>query len=282
MKIKHVPVMYKQVLENLPQKLDLFMDGTVWHAWHAKLIKERYSNVDIIAIDKDKNMLDIAKENLWTENIIYIQDSYKNLENILGNKKVDAILLDLWVNMEHFKDAKRWFSMKKDGPLDMRFDTNQKISAEFVLKNYTERQLYSILEMYWDFKGTYLKNIVKAIIKEKEKIKSTKDLVEVLKGIWISFKKIAVVFQVLRIEVNNELEQLEVFLDKFYKYLQPNWRCLIITYHSIEDKLVKDRFKQLDKNWFKNITKKVIFPLFEEIKANKASRSAKLRVIEKI
>lgn len=282
MKIKHVPVMYEEVLKNLPQNLELFMDGTVWHAWHSRLVKEKFDNVNIIAVDKDVNMLKVAKENLQDKDINYIHNSYKNLEDILKDKKVDAILLDLWVNMEHLKDAKRWFSIKYDGPLDMRFDINQKITAEFILKNYTEDKLAGILEAYWDFRWTYLQNIVRSIIKSRSKLKSTKDLVDVLKQTWLSSKKIAVVFQVLRIEVNNELEQLERFLEKFPSYLRNNGRCLIITFHSIEDRLVKNRFKELDKNWFKNITKKVIFPSLTEITANKAAKSAKLRIIEKI
>ena len=282
MEIKHLPVMYKEVLENLPRKLDLFMDWTVWHAWHSKLIKEKFTNVRIIAVDKDLNMLKVAEKNLQGDDVKYIQSSYKDLENILGNEKVDAILLDLWVNMEHFKDAERWFSIKNNGPLDMRFDKRQNITAEFILKNYAEDKLSNILERYWDFKWEYLQNITRAIIKWRSKLKWTKDLVEVLKKVWLSFKKIAVVFQVLRIEVNKELEQLEIFLDKFPSYLKENGRCLIITYHSIEDRLVKNRFKELDKNWFKNLTKKVIFPSLEEIRKNKASRSAKLRIIKKI
>ncbi len=282
LKIQHVPVMYNEVLSNLPKNLKTFMDGTVWHAWHSKLVRQEFENVHVIAVDRDPNIIQIAKTNLWNDRVDYVQDSYQNLESILDSKQVDAILLDLWVNMEHFKDAERWFSIKYNWPLDMRFDTNQKITAEFILKNYTEDKLSNILEKYWDFKGTYLQNIVKAIIKSRSSLKSTDDLVNVLKNTWLSSKKIAVVFQVLRIEVNKELEQLEIFLDKFPEYLEKNGRCLIITYHSIEDRLVKRKFKELDKNGFKNLTKKVIFPSMEEIKQNKASRSAKLRIIEKI
>lgn len=281
-KIEHIPVMCNEVLLNLPNDLTLFMDGTVWHAWHSKLVKQKYENVHIIAVDKDSSIIKIAQAKLWNDKVSYVNDSYKNLESILGEKQVDAILLDLWVNMEHFKDPKRWFSIKQDWPLDMRFDTNQKITAEFILKNYNEDKLSNILEKYWDFKWTYLQNITKAIIKSRSLLKSTSDLVKVLKNAWLSLNKIAVVFQVLRIEVNEELKQLEIFLDKFPKYLKKNGRCLIITYHSIEDRLVKKRFRELDKNWFRNLTKKVIFPSLEEIKKNKASKSAKLRIIEKI
>lgn len=280
----HVPVMAKEVIENLPENLDLMMDGTVWHGWHSNLILSNFDKVRLVAVDRDPNIIQIAKRNLekYEDRVEFVNDSYKNLENILKGRKVDAILLDLWVNMEHFKDPKRWFSIKYDGPLDMRFDINQKKTALYVLKNYTPEQLENILAKYGDFKWPLLKNIVKTIISNRHKLSTTLTLKNILKQIWLSEKKIAVVFQVIRIETNNELEQLEEFLYKFQDYLNSWWRCLIITYHSIEDRLVKNRFKELDGKWFKNITKKVIFPTWEEIQKNKASRSAKLRIIERI
>lgn len=282
-KIKHVPVMWKEILEWTDIWPKLIMDGTVWHAGHSKLLLEKYKEVRLIAVDRDKNILSKAKENLkdYLDRVEFVLSSYGKLENILKSK-VDIILLDLGVNMEHFKDASRGFSIKKNGPLDMRFDQSQKITAEYILKNYSQSKLEEILTKWGDFKWKVLNDIVKAIVKGRHSLKTTFDLVNVLKQAWINLKKIAVVFQVLRIETNKELEQLEEFLEKFPDYLNDGWRCLIITYHSIEDRLVKNCFKQLDKNWFKNLTKKVIFPSLEEIKTNKASRSAKLRIIEKI
>jgi len=283
-KIVHVPVMYDKVLENLPSNLNLMMDGTTGHGGHSKMILEKNPNVHLIAVDRDPNIIKVAQTNLsiFQDRIQFVQSSYWELEKILQDKKVDFILLDLWVNMEHFKDASRWFSIKKDGPLDMRFDTNQKNTALYILKNYRQDQLEQMLSKWWDFKWKLLQDIVRAIIKWRHNLKTTFDLKNLLKTINLSEKKIAVVFQSLRIEVNQELEQLEMFLDKFTDYLNSWWRCQIITYHSIEDRLVKNRFKELDKNWFKNLTKKVIFPSKEEIEHNKASRSAKLRIIEKL
>ena len=279
----HVPVMAKEVLENLPLEAKLVMDGTVWHGWHSALILSNFPGVNLIAVDRDPNIIQVAKKNLseWSDRIEFVNDSYKNLETILKDRKIDGILLDLGVNMEHFKDPKRGFSIKYDWPLDMRFDTNQKITALYILKNYSPEQLEVILEKYGDFHGLLLRKIVKQMIVSRHKLSTTFSLKEILKQIWLSEKKIAVVFQVLRIETNKELEQLEVFLQKFPDYLQPGGRCLIITYHSIEDRLVKNRFKELDKNGFKHITKKVIFPTWEEIQKNKAARSAKLRILEK-
>jgi len=276
--------MYKEVLENMPDKLDLVMDGTVWHAGHSKLILESYPTARLIAVDRDSKILEIAKKNLeeYVDRVEFVRESYGEIDKILKNRKVDMILLDLWVNMEHFKDASRGFSIKKDGPLDMRFDINQKITALYILKNYNQSQLEEMLSKWWDFKWKLLQEIVRAIIKWRYKLKTTFDLKNLLKTIKLSEKKIAVVFQALRIEVNKELDQLVNFLEKFGNYLNSGWRCMIITYHSIEDRLVKNKFKELDKNWFKNITKKVIFPSLEEIEKNKPSRSAKLRIIEKL
>lgn len=280
--VKHVPVMVKEIVENLPENMNIFVDWTVWHAWHFKFLLESYKNVKFIWIDRDANMLNIAKKTIWENlnNIYLFNDSYSNLHDILWNEKVDAIFLDLWVNMQHFKEAERWFSIKKDGPLDMRFDKSQFVTAEYIIKNYKKSELERIFINYWDFKWKVLEIIISIIIKFKWK--NTVELVKQLQKEWLSLKKIAVVFQVLRIEVNKELENLELFLDEFPDYLQKNWRCLIITYHSIEDRLVKNKFKELDKKWFKNLTKSVIFPTLEEIKRNKASRSAKLRILQKI
>jgi len=280
--MRHVPVMWKEVLENLPEKLNVFMDGTLWHAGHTKLIIENKSPNKVIWVDKDPKIIKVAEKNLvWFDNVQFVNDSYKNLDKFLDSK-VSWMLLDLWVNMEHFKDASRGFSIKKDWPLDMRFDPNSWKTAKDILRTYSTAKLSEIFQKYWDFSWRLLDLIVSTIEKWRFWLETTYDLKNLLKNAWINEKKIAVIFQVLRIETNNELDQLEEFLSKFQDYLEIWWRCLIITYHSIEDRLVKNRFKELDKNWFKNLTKKVIFPTWAEIQKNRASRSAKLRVIEKV
>ncbi len=280
----HTPVMANKVLEKLPKTSKLILDWTLWHGWHSKLILSKFDTIKIIWVDRDQSIINIAKTRLsnFKDRITFIKESYKNLNTILRNKKIDAILLDLWVNMEHFKDPKRGFSIKYDWPLDMRFDTNSKITAKRILNNYTQDKLEIMFKKYWDFKWKLLDRIIKSLEKNKHHIETTFDLKYTLKNAWISEKKIAVIFQALRIETNNELNHLEVFLKTFKNYLNKWWRCLIITYHSVEDRLVKYSFKSLENEWFKNLTKKVIFPDYEEIKTNKASRSAKLRIVEKI
>jgi len=279
----HVPVMVKEVIDNLPKKLELMMDWTIWHGWHSKVILSTFKEVKIIGVDRDEKILAKARENLkdYEERVKFVCASYKDLEKILWSNKVDAILLDLGVNMEHFKDASRGFSIKHNGPLDMRFDNSGKITARWILSNYSSDKLKEVFEKWGDFKWEVLDKIVAVIVKNKWKIKTTFDLKNVLKPV-LSEKKLAVIFQALRIETNQELQQLEIFLKKFRNCLNEGGRCLIITYHSIEDRLVKNCFKELDWKWFKNLTKKVIFPSWDEIKKNKPSRSAKLRIIEKI
>lgn len=283
-KFEHVPVMYKEFLENLPNSIELYVDATLWQAWHCRMILEKFKDSYAIWVDKDKNMLDISRGNLseFKDRVEFIHSSYKNLSEILRDKKADLIFLDLGVNMYHFKDAKRWFSIKRNWPLDMRFDESQSITAKYILKNYTKEQLRDILERYWDFKWKLLLDISESIYKNKHKLNETRDLVELMNKYWISSRKIAVLFQVLRIEVNSELEDLKEFLSNFWEYLESWWRCLILTFHSIEDRIVKNCFRDMGKKWFINITKKVIFPSLEELRKNKASRSAKLRIIEKI
>jgi len=276
--------MANEVLQNIPSDAELVMDWTVGHGWHSWLILSTFPKVNVIAVDRDPDIIQVAKDKLAKRStrVQFVTDSYKNLDKILGREKVDGILLDLGVNMEHFKDPKRWFSIKYDWPLDMRFDITQPTTALYILKNYTFSQLEDIFQKYGDFHGVMLKQLIKKIISSRHQLSTTFSLKSILKEFGLSEKKIAVVFQVLRIETNKELEQLETFLQTFQDYLKPGGRCLIITYHSIEDRLVKNRFKELDKRGFAHLTKKVIFPTRDEIKKNKAARSAKLRILEKL
>jgi len=157
------------------------------------------------------------------------------------------MLLDLGVNMEHFKDSERGFSIKTDAPLDMRFDRNQPISAKDIVNHYSLEQLSHILISYGDYNQRSAEYLAKGIIEARKKklIETTQDLKEILLHLGSNQKKIAVIFQVLRIQTNKELEQLEVFLTRFGEQLTLGGRCAIITYHSIEDRITKLAFKTL-------------------------------------
>jgi 16S rRNA (cytosine1402-N4)-methyltransferase len=167
----------------------------------------------------------------------------------------------------------------------MRFDPKQYFKAEDLVNTYTKSQLSEIFQKYGDFSPRFSEFIADAIIsaRKKKKIQTTFGLKQILKDIRLNERKISVIFQTIRIEVNQELKELEIFLQKFVDYLNLGGRVFIISYHSIEDRLVKTYLKQLAKeNRLKIITKHVIKPDFEEIKKNRAARSAKLRIAEKI
>ena len=220
-----------------------------------------------------------------TSQITPIISSYAHIDQIWKQYgPFDFMLLDLGVNMEHFKDSQRGFSIKTDAPLDMRFSQDNSITAKDIVNKYSLEQLSDILISYGDYSPKSAEYLAKGIIQARQKrpIETTQQLTEVLSHLKCNQKKIAIIFQVLRIETNKELEQLEIFLTKFGERLTPWGRCAIITYHSIEDRITKLAFKALaESKSFQLINKKVIQPHYTEIQQNKAARSAKLRIIEK-
>lgn len=288
--MRHIPVLKNEIFENLPKKLNYYVDGTTWHAWHIQYILDNYKNtnpnkINIICFDIDSIILEKAKDYLrnYTNKFFFINKSYSELSNSLSNiwiDKVDYILLDLWVNLEHFKDKSRWFSIKYNEKLDMRYDTNQSLTAKILIDTYSEEDLHKIFINYWDFSENFSQKMAQEIIKNNKNINTTYELKDILRTLRLNEKKIAVVFQCIRIEVNNELKKLEQFLKNFDKHLNKWWRCAIITYHSIEDRIVKYKFKELTNQNFVLVNKHVIQPNYQETLQNPASRSAKLRIIE--
>lgn len=290
---RHVPVLAKEIYEHLPENLEIYFDGTLGHGWHVEYILsnlEEVRNVDnikVLWVDRDELILKKTKQilNKYKNKISFLNTSYADLESILWKQKADYFLLDLWVNMEHFKDVSRGFSIKWDADLDMRFDTRQKTTAYDIIEQYWLEKLSNMFNIYWDFSIKYSNLIAETIInhRKKTKIKTTWELKQILKQIWLNEKKIAVIFQCIRIEVNNELDELKSFLEVFPKYINKDWICAIITYHSIEDTIVKYAFKNLVETWkFELINKHVIKPTYQETLKNKASRSAKLRLIKSL
>lgn len=290
--IRHLPVLAEEIYLNLPSRLWYYFDWTLWHWWHVQYILDKFLNIGntdikVVWVDKDNDMLTKTKKLLSNyNNIVYFNESYYKIDSILSEARisnVDFILLDLWVNLEHFKDSERWFSIKFDAELDMRFDRKQSFSAKDLIANYTLDQLKWLFIKYWDFPVTYAHIIAEGILKARQKktILTTFQLKDLLRTLHLNEKKIAVIFQCIRIEVNSELQQLEEFLQKFPSFLSKWWRCSIITYHSIEDRIVKIAFKELSDTWkFRLVNKHVIKPTFREVQSNKAARSAKLRIIE--
>ena len=292
--IKHTPIMVKEIVSHVPENCKLYVDGTAGHGWHIAAITasgKLAEDAHIIAIDRDGQMLAKAREILvsvmsrqkWS--VMYVQDTYANIIDITGGKKIDFILLDIWVNMEHFKDGSRGFSVHEDAPLDMRFDTRSGETAGDILNTYDKVELIRMFVQYGDFSPKSSEYFTDHIIenRKKELFSTTKQLVDFLYGIWVRKNQLPIIFQCLRIQTNQELKQLEIFLQTFPDTIAVWGRCAIMTFHSTEDRIVKYAFKALEEKWkFKLVNKKVIAPHYTEVQKNRASRSAKLRIIEKV
>ena len=292
--LRHIPVLASEIYQHIPEGFSLSFDGTFWHWGHAEyfLSKEQekrdISQIKIIWTDVDEAMIQKAQSltKAYEKNIQIFHSSYARIDEI--SKEVwpfDFELLDLWVNLEHFKDGSRGFSIKTDASLDMRFDQWKTIqtASEWLQKVKPEILEQSLIQ-YGDFSEKTAEYLTKLLIEQRKKsvFSTTFELKDFLMNAHFNQKKIAVIFQVIRIMVNQELEQLEYFLERFPQTLKSGWRCAIITYHSIEDRMVKTIFKALaEQGGFHLVNKKVIVPHYTEVMRNKAARSAKLRVIEK-
>ena len=276
----HKPVMIQQILDNLPKNPKICVDWTLWHAGHSLAIYEHFKNIwqnpKFFGYDRDQKMIQKAQERIkdsWAD-ITLINKSYADIQG-----QFDYILLDIWVNMEHFKDESRGFSNKLDWPLDMRFDENQKFSAKDIVNWYSKQKLIDILKKRWDFDDKRWDWIAWAIISWRP-FETTWNLSKHLRENRVNEQKLAVIFQVLRIETNWELNELEKLLLKLDKILSTDWIAHIITYHSIEDRQVKQFVNNHPKLEF--VTKHVLKPTYQQVLENKAARSAKLRIITKI
>ena len=294
--LRHRPVLAKETYDNLPHPLKLSFDGTFWHGGHVEYffthLNEDYpkecKNLKIVACDVDKKVMNKWEEfvSVRKNQISFYHCSYANIKEISQKEWLfDFMLLDLWVNLEHFKDWSRGFSIKSDAPLDMRFDTSKWEPASHLINKWCKEELEEMLVKYGDFTPRNAEYVIKWIIEKRKKspIETTNDLTTTLHELWFWDKRIAVIFQAIRIQTNHELDQLETFLRDFWECLNISGRCAIMTYHSIEDRMTKLAFKALEENGdFHLVNKKVIQPNYKEIEANKAARSAKLRIVEKV
>ena len=308
MEFKHKPVMLEQCINGLNIKKDgIYVDGTLGGAGHSKEILKRLSNKGLlIGIDRDEDALNAAKENLKEfQNVIYVHNNHDNIKEILEELKidnVDGILLDLGVSSNQLDERNRGFSYLGENELDMRMDKSQKLTAKEVVNEYKEEDLANVIYEYGEerFSRQIAKNICKQR-KEKE-IKTTKELVDIIeKSIPKKFQNdghpAKRTFQAIRIEVNNEIKPLYNTVLNSIDCLKPGGRLAIITFHSLEDRAVKNAYieakgkctcpKDLPycvcgaKSLGEIITKKPIIATDEEIKENSRSKSAKLRIFER-
>ncbi len=291
----HTPVLLHEVCSFLDPESKLIVDCTLGHGGHAMALLALAKNAKLIGIDVDEHMMNKAKEIIGTKDkeqgtrisgrIQYVRGNYTDIQNILWWKKADFILNDLGVNLEHFKAVERGFSIRWMAPLDMRFDTTQATTAADIVNKYSIDQLQNIFEIYADFSSPKALELAQHIVttRKQKSIITTHDFKTVLNECGLGDKACTVIFQSLRIETNKEMDNLKTFLSAFPETLNSGWRCLVITYHSIEDRLVKQSFNELVETWkYKLVTKKPIKPSYKEVAANRAARSAKLRIIERI
>lgn len=286
----HSPVLFKEVLEYLNiKKNGIYVDGTVGLGGHSNQILEYLSNKGrLIGVDRDFRALEICKNNLnkKNQNFSLHNDSYDNINSILNSqniKTVDGILLDLGLSSYQLNDSERGFSFNSNGELDMRFDTSQSTKAKDILNHYETNQLADIIYKYGEERRSRViaKNIIK--VRPLEKISELVEAIRVSTPPKNRNKSIARVFQAIRITVNDELKKLDEFLSFFYKNLNMGGIIAIISFHSLEDRIVKHQFKKLEKeSVLKIITKKPITPSEKELNLNSRARSSKLRVAQKV
>ncbi len=287
---EHQPVMVSEVLSHLiTNPSGIYVDGTVGLGGHSKAILSSLNkNGHIIGIDRDDKALSVAEENLLriSTNFSLYNRSYTDIDIILkefGVETINGILLDLGLSTAQLNDQNRGFTFNGDGALDMRFNQQSGNTAEQILAYKTETEIADFIRLYSEER--YAKKIA-FNIKRAEKMVTVDDLREAIRRSTPPNKRnrtFARVFQAIRIMVNDELNQLRIFLDNFINLLCIGGRIVIISYHSLEDRLVKLAFKKLKtEDQFSILTKKPLVATSDEIAINSRSKSAKLRAVERI
>ena len=307
---KHYSVLLDETIENLNIKPDgIYLDGTLGGGGHSEAILKRLSPKGrLIGIDQDDAAIAAASERLavFGDRVTILRNNYRNARTALeqiGITKVDGIVLDLGVSSYQLDNEERGFSYRYDTNLDMRMDRRQSLTAKDIVKEYSEMELFHIIKDYGE--DQFAKNIAKHIVKarEKKKLETTFELNEIIKAA-IPAKMRAVgghpskrTFQAIRIECNKELEVLKDSMDEMIDMLSPGGRFCIITFHSLEDRIVKAAFRRNEnpcicppefpvctcgkKSKGKVISRKPILPSAKELEENSRSKSAKLRVFER-
>ncbi|HIT14360.1 MAG TPA: 16S rRNA (cytosine(1402)-N(4))-methyltransferase RsmH [Candidatus Scatomonas merdigallinarum] len=310
MDFKHTSVLLEETIENLRVKPEgVYVDGTLGGAGHALEVCRRLSAAGrLIGIDQDEDAIAAAEERLreYRDRVTILRSNYRCMVSELkkrGITAVDGILLDLGVSSHQLDEAERGFTYREDAPLDMRMDQRQELTAAGVVNTYSEERLYQVIRDYGEEK--FAKNIAKRICRERAEkpILTTGELVEIIKASIPAKMRVTGghpakrTFQAIRIEVNQELAVLEESLDGMIDFLREGGRLCVITFHSLEDRIVKNIFRRNEhpcicppefpvcvcgrkpKGFV--VTRKPVVPGEEELAANKRSKSAKLRVFER-
>ncbi len=308
MEFNHYSVLLGEAVEQLHIRPDgIYVDGTLGGAGHASEVCRRLTTGRLYGFDQDGAAIAAAGERLasFGEKAVVIRDNYCNARTVLGEMGItgaDGILLDLGVSSYQFDTEERGFSYRYDAPLDMRMDCRQSLTAEEIVNSYSEAELFRMIRDYGE--DRFAQNIAKHIVRARESkpIRTTFELNEIIRAAIPAKMRqnghpSKQTFQALRIECNRELEVLKNSLEGFIDFLKPGGRLCIITFHSLEDRLVKNAFRQAEnpcicppefpvcvcgrKPLGRNVTRKPILPSERELEENSRSRSAKLRVFEK-
>ena len=283
----HIPVLLNESIELLNvEEGKIYIDCTVGMGGHSEEILKKGGV--LIGIDRDAKALNIASDRL-KGNFRLFNDDFSQFPNILKSisiEKVDGIIADLGISSFQLDTSDRGFAYSKDGPLDMRMNKDASLSAYDVVNNFSEKEIADILWKYGEERMS--RKIARNIVKNRP-LNTTFDLVKVIESsipakIRYSHKRHSALrtFQALRIYVNNELKELELLIDNSIKHLNKNGRIVIISFHSLEDRIVKHKFRDYAKNGGLNIlTKKPLVPTTDEVYNNKRAHSAKLRCAQK-
>jgi 16S rRNA (cytosine1402-N4)-methyltransferase len=297
----HRPVMLQECIEGLQINPEgTYVDVTFGGGGHSMAILERLKGGKLISFDQDEDAKHQA-ENIQHHSFLFCQANFRYMKKYLklnGVTKVNGILADLGISSHQIDSPERGFSTRYDGPLDMRMTKASAVSAAKVVNEYKEEQLHKVLGMYGEVKNA--RTLARLMVQQRAAKKFTKinDLIELLKPVaprGKEFKYYAQVFQALRIEVNEEMEALEEFLLQCGEVMAENGRLVVMSYHSLEDRLVKNyintgkMYGEVEKDFYGNqlkpfraVTRKPVEASEEEIKENNRARSAKLRIAEKI
>lgn len=310
MEFQHKSILLTECMDGLSIKPDgIYVDGTLGGGGHSFHILERLGERGrLIGIDQDEDAIKAATKRLesYENKVTIVRDNYEHFQTILSTlsiPKVDGILLDLGVSSYQFDEADRGFSYRFDAPLDMRMDRRQDFTAKDLLNSYSEAELYRIIRDYGEDK--FAKNIAKHIVREREKkpIETTFELSEIISHAIPMKMRVQgghpakKTFQAVRIALNRELEVLEESIEEMIKALKPKGRLCIITFHSLEDRIVKKAFRTAEdpcicpkdfpicscgrKSLGTVISRKAICPTALEMEENPRSKSAKLRIFER-
>lgn len=305
----HIPVMLKEVVKYLqPKAGKVIVDATLGMGGHSKELSKKVPRGKVIAIDQDELSLRETQENFngTSDRVVFVCENFRNIGQVLRGlefEKVDGILFDLGISSWQLEHKDRGFSFSHEGPLDMRMSREGSLTAEDIVNSFSPEEISKILKEYGEEKNA--KRIANAIIRQREKtpILTTTQLADVVasasksKG-WRKIHPATQTFQALRIAVNHELDTLPIALSQAIDHLKQGGRLAVISFHSLEDRIVKETFQRFattcicppdfpkcicgEKAIVKIITKKPVVPTKTEIKKNPRARSAKLRIAEKL